>query len=66
MDIQIYACDYVLCIHNTEGKCRLDSITINIHGTCDCYVLPIIDDAFYQALENAKKETLQKLDKYLY
>ena len=50
-------CENYLCIYELNGCCTLKKISLNITGTCEECIYPLIDRKY---LEKAKKALLKK------
>ena len=52
-------CENYFCIYESNGKCSLESVSLNILGACDNCVYPSIDRDY---LEKVKQKTLESYE----
>ena len=52
-------CENYLCVYENHGKCRLESISLDISGQCtNCIYVTLTE----QEIEKAKKRTLKSTE----
>ena len=52
-------CENSLCIYESDRKCILEKISVNMLGICDDCIYPSIDD---EVLNSLKEKTLKRLE----
>jgi len=53
-------CENIFCIYNSENKCILECVSLDILGQCTACIYATIDD---EILEEAKRKTLESVER---